>query len=202
MTGKAAAPGGEPRATAETMEYKISGQTTPSNPGNGYMKFDTPTQSDAAHLYLCDNSTGNINVAHILNAILPGDTLSLADKANADANIVNYTISAVTDNGGWHTLAVTPGVVSGAWPLTGNPSAIITMSEQSVMQCSTCRFWVGPIEGDLGECHCHAPIPLRQLPSQAPYASEVINQAPITTADFWCGEYQSAAAARRLAEQS
>jgi hypothetical protein len=55
--------------------------------------------------------------------------------------------------------------------------------------CDTCRFWV-PVEGNLGECHARAPVPLRQLPAQAPGASELVHQAAITTADYWCGEYQ------------
>ena len=109
-------------------EYKVSGQTSASNPGNGFMKFNTANQNDATQLYLCDNSVGNVNVADILNQLAPGDVIEVANKAASTTTTV-YTIGSVTDNSGWHTLAVTATDTAGTWPLTGSPSVLITALE-------------------------------------------------------------------------
>jgi hypothetical protein len=53
-----------------------------------------------------------------------------------------------------------------------------------------CWYWV-PIAGtNQGECHRYPPVPVRQLPSQAVGASDIVMQAAVTTADYWCGEFK------------
>ena len=56
-------------------------------------------------------------------------------------------------------------------------------------RCDLCGLWVSTSDGR-GECHAHAPAPVQQLPNQSPGSSEIPYQAPITTAEFWCGEFQ------------
>jgi hypothetical protein len=108
------------------MEYKVvAGNQSASNPGNGNMRFNTVGQSDATAIYFCALGVGNIDYSATFLAAKASDVLYSQLKTNTSV-IGNFTINSVTDNGGWFTLAVTPGECSG-FPM--NAAAIFDIFE-------------------------------------------------------------------------
>jgi len=49
---------------------------------------------------------------------------------------------------------------------------------------------LGATSGNRGECHRYAPRPVPQMPSMSPGAARVVNNAAITTDDYWCGDFK------------
>jgi hypothetical protein len=112
--------------TLITMEYKVvAGNTTASDPGNGSMKFNTSTQSNATQLYFDQLSVGNVDQSASFAAMAAGNVINFQQKDNM--NVVGSFIigSAPVNNTGWFTIAVNPGDFTG-FPIAGGKSAIIT----------------------------------------------------------------------------
>ena len=107
------------------MEYKVVGNTTASNPGNGCMRFNTAGQADATQLYFCKLSAGNIDVSGVLASLAAGDILAFTSK-NDGSTVASYTVASdAQDNSGWFTVNVTPVSNGGSWPVAGNTAVLI-----------------------------------------------------------------------------
>ena len=64
-----------------TMEYKVvAGNTSASDPGNGSMRFNTTTQSDATELYFDQLSVGNVDQSASFAAIAAGNVINFQQK--------------------------------------------------------------------------------------------------------------------------
>ena len=111
--------------TLITMEYKVvAGNTSASDPGNGSMRFNTSTQSDATQLYFDQLSVGNVDQAASFAAMAAGNILNFQQKDNINI-VASYIINSVVNNTGWYTINVEPGDSTGL-PITGGKSANVS----------------------------------------------------------------------------
>src|SRR6516225_3140957 len=93
------------RLAPVVTEYKVIGQTTAADPGNGCMRFDTVAQGDATQLYFDQLATGNIDQSSAFTALQPGDWIDVQQK-DAAAVVGAYSVVGVTNNTGWYTIDV------------------------------------------------------------------------------------------------
>ena len=109
-----------------TMEYKVvAGNTSASDPGNGSMRFNTPTQNDATELYFDQLSVGNVDQSASFAAIAAGNVLNFQQKDNMN-NVGSYIVNSVpVNNTGWFTIAAQPGDFTG-FPIVGGKSVIVS----------------------------------------------------------------------------
>ena len=117
------------RLAPVVTEYKVIGQTTAADPGNGCMRFDTVAQGDATQLYFDQLATGNIDQSSAFTALQPGDRIDVQQK-DAAAVVGAYSVVAVTNNTGWYTIDVTP-IDSAGMPIPGNKGANVTFTYSS-----------------------------------------------------------------------
>ena len=109
-----------------TMEYKVvAGNTSASDPGNGSMRFNTTTQSDATELYFDQLSVGNVDQSASFAAIAAGNVINFQQKDDIN-KVVSYIVnSAPVNNTGWYTISVSPGDSTGL-PIAGGKSVMVS----------------------------------------------------------------------------
>lgn len=113
-----------------SFDYTFSTNTTNSDPGAGYLKFNNATLSSATALYIDDADDAGNDIQSFLRTI-DDSTSSLKghfkiyNKTNS-GDFAIFTISSVTENTGYFTVACA--LVVGATSFSNNEDVIITFA--------------------------------------------------------------------------
>ena len=113
-----------------TFDYTFDSSTTNSDPGVGKLRFNNANLTSATRLYIDDTDDNSTNIDNFLQTI--DDSTStikghfrVSNKANT-ANFALYTISALTDNGGYYDVLCS--YVSGSVTTFSDTDIVITFA--------------------------------------------------------------------------
>jgi len=101
LVGSSASGGG----SGISNTYTFSTTTTATDPGADGMKWNSATPASVTEIYINDTANG-VDISSLIDFLSPGDTLYI-QETDTQANYILVTISSITDNTGWYTIAVT-----------------------------------------------------------------------------------------------
>ena len=87
------------------FQWKFDNSTSASDPGSGFFRLNNSNPALATAVYISKDTEQGIDATTLLNALSEGDGLFIQEEEDS-TNYILGTISTNTDNGSWHTLAL------------------------------------------------------------------------------------------------
>lgn len=112
-----------------SLSYNVDTSTTAvSDPGTGIMRFGNTSQSSATTLIL-DDVAGGVSVSSVIDAFASSTSSTKGQLRIQQLNDVTrwavYNVTAVTSNGGYHTVTVVPVQSSTVSPFLNGVSVVL-----------------------------------------------------------------------------